>query len=646
MRVLWGAARIAGALLAGLCAGAALAQAAPELPVEYFAHKPVMADVDLSPDGSHLAFLAPYNDRMHLVVRKLNPGPGDKPAAIAPSDTEIIGFEWVGNERLLVTVLQTDRKRTTEGASTPVRFSRLIAVSRDLKETKVLLDRPPSDTSNYYWTSIPILQFVDDEHVLVAIPLDDGPEPGVVKLNVVTGKYTRVRKGQTGIGSYIPDPSGQIRIASSYDDKTQKFKYLRLNASGYFDVMRSGSANDSKDEFSILGFDAVGQQLYVSVRKDSDRLAVFKYDMETDTLGEKVADHPRYDVGALTRRGLVVGFRWMDDLPARRWIDPELQSLQDMLDKVVPNSREIIIDTAADRRLVLVASYSLDAPTTYRLFDRNAKTFDLLGDTYPDIPQEDVAEQKPVSFKARDGLDIPGYLTLPVGSAGRNLPFIIMPHGGPSFRNSGVFDPMVQFLANRGYAVLQPNFRGSTGYGSTFEEAGHRQWGGLMQDDVTDAAQWAIAQGYADPKRLCIVGWSYGGYAALMGVVKTPDLFKCAIATAPVADMQRLYDELRYDRGKNFNRKWIFGDDPGSLTAISPTANAEKIKAPVLLVHGDLDVQAPVIHSRDMARALTKEGKSVEYIEIKNMDHSPMTTSQMATVLSAWEKFLKTHLGK
>lgn len=644
MRRLWGAARIAGALMAGMCAGAALAEAAPEIPVEYFAHRPVMADVDLSPDGSHVAFLAPVGGRLHLVVRKLPMNSGDKPAVIGPSDAEIIGFDWISNERLLVRILTTEKMNTSDGRK-PLRFTRTVSMSRDLQDMKVLLQRPPDN--GYFLQHTPILQFIDDEYVLAAYPTEDGPWPGVVKLNVITGGFTRVRRPIRNVTEYIPDPTGEIRIAETYDDRKLESRYLRRVAGGDFELMMKDKVLEDDGGFGILGFDATGQNLFVVSRHEGDRSAIYKYDLANDQMGEKVASDPRFDVNtAIIHRGAVVALAWMDDLPRRQWLDPAVQRLQDALDKALPESREIVIDTAADGNLALVASFALDAPTTYRLFDRRTKEFSLFGDTYPGIAQENVSKRQPVTYKATDGTDIPGYLILPVGVEAKNLPFIIMPHGGPFARDTGTFDVMAQFLANRGYGVLQPNFRGSTGYGAAFNKAGEKQWGGLMQDDVTDAAKWAVAQGYADPNRMCILGWSYGGYAALMAAVKTPDLFKCAVATAPVSNLERLYEEVRSSNFTNWTRGLYFGDNPEALKPISPYHQADKIKVPVLLVHGDLDYQASVAHSRDMNRALERAGKQVEYVEIKGMDHSPIVTAQMKTVLEAWERFLKTHLGK
>ena len=234
MRFLWRAVRVAGTLMAMLHPGMSAADPAPELPVRAFAHQPVMADVDLSPDGSHVAFLAPVNGRQHLVVRKLTAAPGEKPAVIGPSDAEITGFDWISNERLLVRLLTTEKMNTTDGRK-PLRFTRTMSISRDLRDMKLLLQRPPDN--GYFLQHTPILQFIDDEYVLAEFPTEDGPWPGVVKLNVLSGAYTRVRRPIRNVISYIPDPTGEIRIAETYDDRNMESRYLRRSAGGDFELM-------------------------------------------------------------------------------------------------------------------------------------------------------------------------------------------------------------------------------------------------------------------------------------------------------------------------------------------------------------------------------------------------------------------------
>jgi dipeptidyl aminopeptidase/acylaminoacyl peptidase len=614
--------------------------------VNVFANLADMRSLSLSPDGEYVAFLSPLNGRQHLVVRKITLLEGERPAVFSPPENaEITRIEWVNEERLILSAMATREVRTKNGRRA-VRFQRLIAINRDGSDAKLLLNRG-ANTGGYYLNSTPILQFIDRENVLALFPTSGRPEPDVVQLNVNTGLFKLVRRSVNNLTSYVPDPTGQVRIARTYNDRTGVATYLRRDKSD--DSYRTLQQADIIHQgiFKVLGFSTDGQQLYVAdASKQSDRAGIHTYDLDRDMLGPRIVEDARYPIDdAVMKRGAVVAFSWVDDLPQRRWLNPATQELQERLDKAVPGSREVIIDSSEDGAISLVASYSMAEPTVYRVFFRDSKKLVFFGDSFPGLPSAEVAQRRPVSFKARDGLEIPAYLTLPVGRGDKNLPFIVMPHGGPQSRDDGDYDPLSQFLANRGYGVIQPNFRGSTGYGNAFRQAGYRQWGGLMQDDVTDAAQWVVAQGYADPSRMCILGWSYGGYAALMGAIKTPDLFKCAVATAPVANMDRLYDDLRNHRAANYSRDRIFGDADGFDPVNSPVHRAAEIKIPVLLIHGDLDVQADVEHSRDMAKVLKKAGKDVEYIEIEDMDHSPANRDDMVRILTAWEQFLKAQIG-
>ncbi len=644
MRFTFGSALVA---VVGLLVGLPVAGAHPApAPVEFFANAADMRSLSLSPDGQYVAFLSPLNGRQHLVVRKTKLAEGERPAVFAPPDNaDIIRIDWANEERLILSAMATREVRTSKGKRV-ARFQRLIAVNRDGSDAKLLLNRG-ANTGGYYLNATPILQFIDRENVLALFPTSGRPEPDVVQLNIYTGLFKLVRRSVNNLTGYIPDPTGQVRIARTYNDRSGVATYLRRDkADDSYRTLRQADIIHH-GLFQVLGFSADGQTLYIaSGTKASDRAGIHTYDLDRDALGPRILEDAKYSIDdAVMKRGAVVAFSWVDDLPQRHWLNPATQELQDRLDKAVPGSREVIMDSSDDGAVSLVASYSMTEPTVYRVFFRDSKRLEFFGDSYPGLPSAEVAPRRPVTFKARDGLEIPAYLTLPVGREEKNLPFIVMPHGGPQSRDDGDYDRLSQFLANRGYGVIQPNFRGSTGYGGAFRKAGYRQWGGLMQDDVTDAAQWVVAQGYADPARMCILGWSYGGYAALMGAVKTPDLFKCAVATAPVANMDRLYDDLRNHRAKNYNRDRIFGDADEFDPSNSPVHRAAEIKIPVLLIHGDMDAQADVDHSRDMEKALKKAGKNVEYIEIENMDHSPAKKEDMVRVLTAWERFLKAQIG-
>ena len=304
------------------------------------------------------------------------------------------------------------------------------------------------------------------------------------------------------------------------------------------------------------------------------------------------------------------------------------------------------------RQKVIVKVDGPFQPSAFYLLDRSTHKATKIATTYRELTQADLGQVKPYPYKARDGLDIPGYLTLPPGKQPKNLPVVIMPHGGPMARDSLGFDWWAQFLANRGYAVLQPNFRGSSGYGEKFLEAGYGQWGLKMQDDVTDGVKKLIADGIADPKRICIVGGSYGGYAALAGAAFTPDLYACAASWAGVSDLGEFLRTRSQDYGRDFAMisSWshFIGDrydDSDKLDAASPAKNAARIKCPILLMHGTADSTVRINQSEIMRRALERAGKKVEFIEFEKETHYMETADTRIRVLQALEKFLAANIG-
>jgi dipeptidyl aminopeptidase/acylaminoacyl peptidase len=284
-------------------------------------------------------------------------------------------------------------------------------------------------------------------------------------------------------------------------------------------------------------------------------------------------------------------------------------------------------------------------PRQYFLLDLERKALRKLGAIAPDLAQTPLSPMKSVKITARDGTTLPGYLTLPLGAEAKNLPMVVYPHGGPHARDSWGYDDMVQFMASRGYAVLQVNFRGSTGYGRAWYEAGLRQWGSVMVDDVNAATHWAVTQGIADPKRTCVVGWSFGGYAALMGAIREPDLYRCVASIAGVSDLRALRWQWKNYYGGSGTADFLLGTDSEELETGSPLKSSNLIKAPVLLVHGKYDLQADVEQSTMMYRALGDK-KQRELVLIDGGDHSLSRYDARMVLLSKLEGFLAANLGQ
>ncbi|HUO98679.1 MAG TPA: prolyl oligopeptidase family serine peptidase, partial [Rhizomicrobium sp.] len=371
--------------------------------------------------------------------------------------------------------------------------------------------------------------------------------------------------------------------------------------------------------------------------------------------------NPTFDVYALflncwTRR--VLGVDYVDDLYKIKWFDPSMQALQRGLEAAFPGSNVILVshDVAFEKVIVRVSSVS--EPWTYYLLDRKTHLAGRIGVSYPLIHSHDLGAVKPYPYKARDGLDIPGYLTLPPGKEPKNLPLVVIPHGassggGPDSRDSMDFNWLTQFLANRGYAVLQPNYRGSFGYGYPFRKAGFKQWGLKTQDDVTDGVNKVIADGIADPKRVCIYGADYGGYIALEGAELTPQLYRCVISYAGISDWLdylRIWEEEARPHSKTMSylnsRIGVASEDHEKLKATSPALHAEKIMSPVLLMHGESDYTVRIHQSQEMYDALRQAGKQVQFIKFTGEeDHYLQQAESRIRLLTEIEKFLKENIG-
>lgn len=472
--------------------------------------------------------------------------------------------------------------------------------------------------------------------------------PVVYKLNVVSGKRRLIASNPGKVRSWMADRAGALRIGIAVDKGHVTILYRDGPADKWTSLTTFGLREETWYPVSF-GYD--NRTLYVTSNIGRDYDALYTYDLEQRRLADLVFAPDQVDASDVIfsrAKQQLVGVAYTADRYTVHWLDPQRQALQAAVDRVLTNTVNSFTSFTRDDALALVFAWNDRTPGTYYLFDTRRRRLEEVAAEAQWINPDEMCAMKPIQYKARDGLTIHGYLTLPKGTAGKNLPLVVNPHGGPWTRDTWEFNEDVQFLANRGYAVLQMNFRGSVGYGHSFFLAGFKEWGQAMQDDVTDGVRWAIAEGIADTKRICIYGASYGGYATLAGLVFTPELYRCGIAYAAVTDLALAFRDFK-PREQVAKALWaeMVGDpktERDALRKYSPLQNVEKIRAPLLIAHGGEDTIVDVAHSRRLASALKKQGNRVELLIEKEEGHGFKKEENKFKLYRAMERFLKENL--
>ncbi|HSB98063.1 MAG TPA: S9 family peptidase [Spongiibacteraceae bacterium] len=635
------------ALLLGLGLLAQFSYGIERLPVQAFASLPELQDIQLSPDGQKIAGLLNVAGNTLLFAREVT---SDKLVPVVKTDNKKIAvnwFRWANNERILISARFPDRRygvATMETRLMSVRYdgSKLINLLRPSKEH-------PGWVSQIQDRVVDWLP-ADPEHVLVAADLESPLLLEVFQVDVNDGARKKIRGSyQADMIQWIVDRQQRVRVGVKFKDTHYEIIFCDPQQKEWRTAWSFDSFSDQAIE--PIGFGGDPNLLYVSAYHDG-RESIFTVDLTDPKLPLKLkyAD-PNYDVdGDLIyseKAGDYIGIVNRSGDGSYLFWQPEYQALANGIDAVLPGTKNRIIGFNADEARYLLFSSGNKHPGVYYFGDRNTKNLSLLGSTYPKLQTESLAGKKIVRYKARDGIEIQGYLTLSSNAAEHNLPTIIFPHGGPIASDDTDFDYWTEFFANRGYAVLQMDFRGSGGYGHDFMTAGLKQWGLQMQDDVVDGTRWLIEQGIADKDRICIVGASYGGYAALMGAVKSADLYRCAISFAGVSDLRELVDSRRNFRNAKVATLQIGSSwsDREQLKATSPRLLADQIKMPILLVHGTKDRSVPFEQSEQMAAALKSAGKPYQFIVQEDGDHFLSSYEQRLQLFEAMDKFLATYLG-
>ncbi|KID57353.1 hypothetical protein JF50_09035 [Pseudoalteromonas luteoviolacea] len=612
-----------------------------KLPVEAYASLPNVSQFNLSPNGSKYAYVINNKGELILAVRDIATG---KVTAITRTDNlnaKLNWFDWLNNDTLLFGISYTKRESV-------VRYTRTELLSVDLNNISKgakLVVRPKRGQHNAQFKDRVISMLPDDpEHILLSIDLNQPNRPDVYKLNVKKRKLKRIVRYKAHVDGWIADRQGNVRL-SYHSDETRIFYRLLDNKTSKWKTIFDYEVF-SKDKVSVLGFDSDPSILYIKALHN-DKDSIFKVDLKEPELTRDLVFHdPNYDVdGTLVYSpitGAVAGFSHAYADNSIQYWDSDLKTLQSSISQVLPSATNIITDMDKTGGRYIVYSESDKDSGSYLLGDTKKNSIQYLAKRYPKIDESNYLGKQRVEYSARDKVKIEGYITLPQGhEPGRKYPAIVLPHGGPYARDYQGFDYWSEFFAHNGYIVLQPNFRGSYGYGFEFAQAAIGGWGKVMQDDLDDAAKWLVAQGYTEKNKMCIAGSSYGGYAAIMAVIKHPETFKCAASFAGVTDLESMYSRARYFINKDVVRKQL-GGERSLLEKVSPVSLSEFISKPILLIHGTEDVTVPVSHSKKLVKKL--RDKDVTYIELEDGDHHLSYQPHRIQTLKAMLAFFDEHL--
>jgi dipeptidyl aminopeptidase/acylaminoacyl peptidase len=616
-------------IAASLLAPVPALQAAPaqQVPLRDFFKNPEQAGHQLSPDGKYLSWVAPYEHRLNVYVRPVAGGAATRLTSETARD--IAGYFWKGDRILYVKDFGGDEN--------------FHVVSVDMKGAD-LKDLTPGEKVR---AEIVDILYDDDEHVLISNNRRDPKVFDVFRTNAKTGEEKLVAQNPGNITGWQTDHDGRLRMASTTDGVNTSLLYRENEADAFKTILTT----NFKEQVEPLFFTFDNKKVYVVSNRGRDKAAVFVFDPQTAKEGEMIFEHPDVDVGGLTysrKRKVLTTAPYTTWKAERKFLDKESESsFRDVESKLPGYEIQFVSTNRAEDKFIVATSSDKSRGKRY-LYDKETKKLELLADVSPWLPEAELADMKPIKYTSRDGLVINGYLTLPRGVSAKNLPVVVNPHGGPWARDVWRFNPEVQFLANRGYAVFQMNFRGSTGYGRKFWESSFKQWGKKMQDDVTDGVQWLVKEGIADPKRIAIYGGSYGGYTTLAGITFTPDLYAAAVDYVGVSNLFTFMKTIPpYWKPYLEMFAEMVGDmekDKELLASASPVMHVDKIKTPLFIAQGAKDPRVNKDESDQMVAALKKRGVEVEYMVKDNEGHGFRNEENRFEFYEAMEKFLSRHI--
>lgn len=605
----------------------------------------LIKDVTMSPNGHYLASVFTVDGKPVVMTSPFGSKELTSVVSLKFASDRIDDIQWANDERMLITASSSEYIKGQF-----FRVYRTYAVNADGSDLIVLEDKSVNRQKTDWETKFTSMRLVnrlakDPAHVLISSY--DARDPGyaVFKVNIYDSKFEKVESAANNRGNFVTDLDGNVMFSTTIDEITETKLSVDVKQHGQWKTIKTLDITKDMD-FTPIALASDGKSLLVNTDYQSDFNYIARFDLASNSIAEPLFQVEGHDVSSLRVNGDVVGYTLDQDFPTRVYLDEQIKAYQQQVDALLKGRQNYIQAFDLDRTRVVVYSVTDNKPGRYYTIDFKTKKADLYFSQYPQLEKVAMQPVEKLRIKARDGLAMDAYLTVPENAA--KAPLIVFPHGGPTARDYMAFDPWLQFFVKQGYAVLQVNFRGSEGYGNAFEIAGYKQWGKAMQDDLIDAIASVSKDARVDTGRSCMVGASYGGYAALTASFRDAGKFQCFVSISGISDLAAMLQlDGRYNKGLKAVQQVMIGDydtQRPELDKVSAFFNQAAIKKPLLLIHGVKDTRVSYKQSEKLYEELKEKGAPVEYLELKDGTHFFDEESDRIQAFEAMEVFLSKHL--
>lgn len=615
---------------------------AADIPAHVFARDSELERVHLSPDGKFLLMVTPENTRFRISVVPIDPNDKRQYYTTLLPKNQFMAALWGNDNRVLIVGQAWNYDRNWN----LIAHRGINAAQHDGRSAESILKTDYKSSKTYTVDTI-LSTLPDDPNNILVTYSENGREwPDIFKLDIYTGVSEKVSDGYRYIDDWYPDGRGNVRFGMGWY-KQKFYMVARTTASGAWRELPIDGVGDI-ERFAFMGYDPDNPAIarVRATKAGTDRDKIYAFDLKTGVLGEVIFEHPKYDAGWLIsgRNYQMLAAYTNGERLEKAYFNPDFESKSRGLDKALPGMDNRIVQITPNGSHFMVFAQSAQNAGGYYRYDTQTKHLDQFGLVNASLNPDYLSEVSAISYQARDGLTIPAYITEPKEKAEGPMPLVVMPHGGPWAKDNFQYDYWAQFVASRGVMVLQPNFRGSDGFGRAFEQKGYGEWGGAMIDDLADGVSYLVKQGKVDPSRVCIMGGSYGGYAALMGAIRYGDMFKCALALSPVTDLKEWYSTLKERSGKDFGTRILGKTGRSVFKDHNPIRRADELQIPLVILHGSDDHQVPFKHSEKMVAALEKEKRKPTFIELEDEGHNIVLSKSRTLLLRETEKLIDKHL--